>query len=71
MSGGDYKYVNPPKLGIPSWGELLDKGSNSIILGEIGENLEPFFIYPLTNLLEAKPISYSLDGLFTWLRRDK
>ena len=47
MSGGDYKYVNPPKLGIPSWGELLDKGSNSIILGEIGENLETFFMYPL------------------------
>ena len=43
MSGGDYKYVNPPKLGIPSWGELLDKGSNSIILGEIGENLENIF----------------------------
>jgi len=43
VSGGDYKYVNPPKLGIPSWGELLDKGSNSIILGEIGRGLAVTF----------------------------
>jgi NADH dehydrogenase (ubiquinone) Fe-S protein 8 len=39
VSGGDYTYVNPPKLGVPGWGELLDKGSNSIILGEIGRGM--------------------------------
>jgi len=39
VSGGDYTYVNPPKSGIPTWGQLMDKGSNSIIIGEIGRGL--------------------------------
>jgi len=34
-SGGDYVYVNPPKVGTPGWGELIDQGANSIILGEL------------------------------------
>ena len=37
VSGGDYTYVNPPKSGVPTWGQLMDKGSNSIIIGEIGK----------------------------------
>jgi len=38
-SGGDYIYVNPPKVGVPTWGELTAKGANSIILGEIARGL--------------------------------
>jgi len=34
-SGGDYVYVNPQKTGAPGWGELIDQGANSIILGEL------------------------------------
>lgn len=50
VSGGDYTYVNPPKVGAPGWGELLDKGSNSIILGEIGE----LFLYHILHYLILK-----------------
>jgi len=39
VSGGDYTYVNPPKTGIIGWKELLDKSSNSMVLGEIGRGL--------------------------------
>eukprot|EP00088_Acartia_fossae_P033878 TRINITY_DN3475_c0_g1_i4.p1 TRINITY_DN3475_c0_g1~~TRINITY_DN3475_c0_g1_i4.p1 ORF type:complete len:208 (+),score=42.78 TRINITY_DN3475_c0_g1_i4:44-667(+) len=38
-SGGDYVYVNPPKVGGPTWGELVEKGANSVILGEIGRGM--------------------------------
>jgi len=34
-SGGDYVYVNPQKTGTPAWGELIDQGANSLILGEL------------------------------------
>ena len=44
-SGGDYVYVNPPKVGVPSWGELVDQGAQGVILGEIGEKCM-FFIMP-------------------------
>ncbi|XP_023332271.1 NADH-ubiquinone oxidoreductase subunit 8 [Eurytemora carolleeae] len=38
-SGGDYVYVNPPKVGHPTWSELTNKGANSLILGEIARGM--------------------------------
>jgi len=37
-SGGDYVYVNPPKDN-PTWGELVNKGANSLVLAEIGRGM--------------------------------
>ena len=37
--GGDYVHVNPPKPGVPSWGELTDNAAHSLFITEIGRGM--------------------------------
>jgi len=34
-SGGEYVFVNPPKVGPPSWGEMSEKAAHSLFVTEL------------------------------------
>lgn len=38
-SGGDYVFVNPPKPGVPTWGELTEGAAHSLFITELGRGM--------------------------------